>query len=646
MRINDVIQGFKVIQVYQLEDINAVLYQMAHEKTKAKLCYIERDDDNKTFSVTFKTTPSDDTGVFHILEHSVLNGSKKYPVKEPFVELLKSSLQTYLNAMTFPDKTVYPVSSRNEKDFDHLMSVYMDAVFHPSIYDNPNIFYQEGWHYDIQKGQEYPIHKGVVLNEMKGAFSQVDTQLVNHLNRLLFPNNTYGYESGGDPKAIVKLTYEDFIVTHQKYYHPSNAYFMLDGKMNIEEVLKKINTVLEPYDYLDVNVQIPMVEKQLPQVESFYYPVMDDEDTKDKVQVCIAKIVANYDDVKQPIAWNALLQALVGSNDAPLKKRLIDEKLVQDVELELYDGIKQPWAVLTLRNTSEDKADRAIEMIMDTVKQLVEKGLDHDDIFAAINGLEFKYFEPQEPAGLLYIINALQSWLYCDDPTLYLKLSTVFAQLKEDVNHGYFENLLKSFLLEGNLTIVKALPDTTLQKKIDEDTENQVKTYYDSLTEDEKNDLLHMNEKLLAWQQTADSKEKLDTLPKLSLADVKAELNILNQSVKETDTYTLIQYEKAHPKIIYTNLYFALNQQHQDELAKIHFFTDLLMNLPTKNYSLKKLQTTVLKHLGRLRFYNQILPIAESDKNIVQIGVEVRCLSENTKNGTKFGTRSHSKYHI
>ena len=237
MNINDVIHGFKIINIRHSDEINADMYEMIHEKTNAKTIWLKRDDENKTFSIAFKTTPIDDTGVFHILEHSVLNGSKKYPVREPFVDLLKGSLQTFLNAMTYPDKTVYPVSSRNNKDFVNLMRVYLDAVFNPLVIENPNVFYQEGWHYELNDVEEEPIYKGVVFNEMKGAFSSADGVRSRYMMHALFPDNCYGNESGGDPEHITDLTYEEFCNAHHKYYNPSNSYIFLDGDMDIDYVL-------------------------------------------------------------------------------------------------------------------------------------------------------------------------------------------------------------------------------------------------------------------------------------------------------------------------------------------------------------------------------------------------------------------------
>ncbi len=467
MQINDVIHGFKVTNQRQMNDCGGTLYEMVHEKTGAGLCWLKRDDANMTFSVAFKTIPANDTGVFHILEHSVLNGSKKYPVREPFVELLKSSMQTFLNAMTFPDKTLYPISTRNKKDYRNLMSVYMDAVFHPAIYDNLNIFKQEGWHYEIHKEDEIPSYKGVVFNEMKGAFSSVDETVVNELNRMLFPDNCYQYVSGGDPVKIPTLTYEEFIANHQKFYHPSNARFFLDGDLDIDDTLQFINDeYLSKYEKLDVNFDIPMQKPTSACTHVYDYEIAEEDDPKDKTMAALAKIISSYDDVEQNTAWQVLNQILAGSNESPFKKAILAKELGQDVELSLYDGIQQPWAVIMVRNTTEENAEKALQVLKDTAKDLVQNGLDHEQILASLNQLQFQYLEKKEPAGIVFAMAAQNAWLYGGDPAMYLSCGDVYDTLRKKTEEGYFEALLKDFLLDDeHLSAVIAKPSKTLAKK-------------------------------------------------------------------------------------------------------------------------------------------------------------------------------------
>ena len=427
LELNNKLHGFVLEQIKDIEDAKGTLYMFRHVQTNAELCWLKRDDKNKTFAITFKTIPDNDTGVFHILEHSVLNGSKKYPVREPFVELLKSSLQTFLNAFTYPDKTMYPVSSRNNKDYMNLISVYMDAVFQPAIYTNPNIFLQEGWHYQIHDVNEEMEYSGVVLNEMKGAFSSVDETIVDELNRMLFPDNCYKYVSGGDPRYITDLTYEQFIETHQKFYHPSNARVWVDGNLDIDEVLRFIHEeYFVNYQKEEMDFAIPM-QKVLPAVHNrISYEVSENEPTENRSHISFAKIISTYDSYVQNIAWSVLSSTLVANNESPLKKAILDNNLGEDVDLDLYDGIQQPWLVLTIRNTDADKYDAIRETLRSATSELVKNGLDHEELHATINQMEFRYRESHEPAGLMYGQRAMDSWLYGGDPAEPLSNGKIF----------------------------------------------------------------------------------------------------------------------------------------------------------------------------------------------------------------------------
>ena len=325
MNINDTLHGFKVVSIQECRDTGGTLIRMEHTKSGAQCIYHDRKDENMTFAITFKTLPSDNTGVFHILEHSVLNGSRKYPVKEPFVELLKGSLQTFLNAFTYPDKTMYPVSTRNRQDFLNLISVYMDAVLHPAIYENPNIFYQEGWHHEIRSEDDEPVYKGVVLNEMKGAYSSVDEGIINTLNHILFKDNCYQYESGGNPENIVDLTYEQFIETHKKYYHPSNARIWLDGSIDLDAVLKLLDEeYLGEYTKQDFDFTIGM-QKHVPAETCFFeYELGSEEEEENRTQIAFGRIVSTFEDKKKNMAWSVLSSILVASNESPLKKAILE----------------------------------------------------------------------------------------------------------------------------------------------------------------------------------------------------------------------------------------------------------------------------------------------------------------------------------
>ncbi len=603
LKLGETIKGFQLTQVRELKDSEGTLYEFTHSRTKAQLCWLDNKEENKTFSIAFKTTPSDNTGVFHILEHSVLNGSDKYPVKEPFVELLKSSLNTFLNAITFDDKTMYPVSSRDETDFMNLMSVYLDAVFHPAIYHQPNIFYQEGWHYEIRNKEDNPIYKGVVLNEMKGAFASVDETLITTLNRKLFPDNCYQYVSGGDPENITDLSYEKFIETHQKFYHPSNARIWLDGDINLDQVLQFIDSeYLSQYEAQPANFDIPYQSITEGTQTTYDYEISEDEDESDQTVIAMAKIFSTYDNPEKNIAVSVLSNALTSNNDSPLKKPFLDAGLAEDVEFDIYDGIQQPWAVFIIRNTAKDAVEKCKTLLAETVKSILENGIDQEELTACLNQMEFRYHEKQEPSGVINAQDALASWLYGGDPALYLELSDVYASLRKKVSEGYFEDLLKEFFFDtDHLHTVIANPNKQLgtihaQKeaeklsKIKESWNDEIQTYIDR------------NLALDQWQASQDEKEQLDTLPKLKLSEIKVDPKKDIYSEQNYKQVPMLIYPSQKTGIVYLNLYFNVAGITPDLLAPFGFYTSLLGELPTKNYTVSQLQKQIRQYLGTLSF--------------------------------------------
>lgn len=608
------IHGFRIDRIRQMPDCSGILYEMTHEKTGAQLCWLKRDEENKTFAIAFKTIPENDTGVFHILEHSVLNGSRKYPVREPFVELLKTSMQTFLNAFTYPDKTVYPVSSRNERDFMNLMSVYLDAVFHPSIYDNPNIFYQEGWHYEIRDEAEEPVYKGVVLNEMKGAFSSVDETIVNELNRMLFADNCYRFVSGGDPEYITDLSYEKFIETHQRFYHPTNARVFLDGRINIDETLAFINDeYFSQYEKENFDFTIPMQKNAEAALHRYEYEITDGEDPKDRTQIALAKIISSFDDTLKNMAWGALISVIVGNNESRLKKAVIDSGLGQDVELDIFDGIQQPWAVLTVRNTNEENYDEIRKVIRKTAKELIEEGISRDQLNAALNMMEFRYKERHEPAGLMYAQRAMETWLYDGDPGMNLTIGNLFEILHQKTEEGYYEELLKEFLLDDDhIQAVIAVPSVTLLAEKAQKEKEKLHAAKESWKE-KTAEYVERNRKLDLWQQTPDTPEALATLPKLSLSDVSPLPYVgPEQTVTEVRGVPVLVYPKDPSGIVYFNLYFNLAGITKQSLPALGFYSGLLGSLATENKTLEELQEAVRRDLGALSFYLDVCSPDES----------------------------------
>lgn len=629
MKNKDKMNGFTVINKREIKDCKGVMYEMVHDKTGAKLVYLDRNEINKTFAITFKTEPQDDTGVFHILEHSVLNGSDKFPVKEPFVELLKGSMQTFLNAITFDDKTMFPVSSRNDKDFMNLVNVYLDGVLHPAIYRNPNIFYQEGWHYEIRDTKEEPVYKGVVLNEMKGAFSSVDELMVSELKKMLFPDNGYKYCSGGEPAHITDLSYEQFLNTHRKYYHPSNAQIFLDGKMDLDAVLALIDSYFSGYEKENAGKAIEM-QRAVPACKhTIAYEVTEEGELKNRTQICMAKTVSSYDQIEKNTAWQVLSSVLVSNNESPLKKAVLDKGLGESVELELYDGIQQPWAVLTVRNTDEDKYDEVMAAIKETAASLVENGLDHDQLAASLNQMEFHYSEKHEPSGLMYGKSVYDAWLYGGDPASYLNLSSVFESLRKKIDEGYFEELLKEFLLSDDLQTLAAVPSTAKaqeREKAEQDKLANAKKSWGSETDQ----YVELNQKLDEWQQTPDTQEQLSSLPKLTLEDVSKDPFPLPFSEAEVKGVPVILHPSQDNGIVYMTYYFSLAGITREYLPTVGFYSSLLGLLPTENMTVEMLQQEVRRDLGGISFFvDAYSPRNVHDSCIPVIGVNCSVLKKN-----------------
>ena len=595
LNVNEKLYGFTIKQIRQIPNKNAQLIEMIYEKTNTELCWYKSDEQNKLFGIAFKTLPKNDTGVFHILEHSVLCGSDKYPVKEPFVELLKSSMNTFLNAMTFPDKTLYPVSSRNSQDFLNLTSVYLDAVFAPKILTNPNIFYQEGWHYEYNDELTY---NGVVFNEMKGAMSSVDSVVSHGLQELLFPDTSYGYNSGGDPVSIPHLTYDEFIHEYKENYHPTNARIYLDGDLPIDDVLKMIDEYLSKYEIGKKQV----LSKQEPKVlENTIYYDTNEEDLENLSQLVLGKIICDYKDSTKLLATQILCDVLAGSNESLITKAIIGNGLGQDVSLMVNDGVYQPWIQLRIHNMNDKDSKKILEMIQNIVHELIEKGINKNEFNATINRLAFRIKEMQEPQGLIRCINSLDSWLYEGDPMLYLSYDEALNEVREMVeNHG-FEDLL-SELFDGNYNILHVLASNTYGEEKRKEEKKRLSDTLSTLSENEINDIKDKQEQLMAWQQSSDTEENLATLPILDLSEINETPNYKETKVEYINGVKVLRHQESTNGINYLSMYFSLTDLTLTELKQLSFMTSLYTNLPTKNYSVLELQNEIKMYLGSLSF--------------------------------------------
>lgn len=602
MKINEKIHGFQVVRIRDVPEQNGTLYEMIHEKTGAKLAWLERDEENKTFCISFKTVPEDDTGVFHILEHSVLNGSDRYPVKEPFVELMKSSLQTFLNALTYPDKTVYPVSSRNNKDFENLVRIYLDAVFHPRIYRCREIFDQEGWHYEPREGGNGFYCNGVVLNEMKGAYSSVDTIMISEMNKLLFPDTCYRYKSGGHPEHITELSYEQFIENHKRFYHPSNAKIFLDGSLPIAEILQLIDgEYLSAFEKRACSFPIgeqtaaPYAEKTV------FYPAAEGTEQGEAAHIATGYIAGRFDEKEKIAAMNLLADYLTGDNDAPLTKAILEQELGQSVEASFYDGIQQPYLLFFIRNVDKKNKDRILATIRQVLLDTVQNGINVERMKALINCGEFHAHEQNYgwlPTGVGLALSVLDSWNFDGDPMQNLESDSEFAFLREHLEQGYFEELIQELLLNSqNEATVLLLPDTQYDKKQQEAEEKRIQSRIAHMSKTEQEEIFSRLDNLRKAQQTPDTEEALRTIPKLSLSDMdRLPKRIPTDLVGDS----ILFHELPTRGIQYIRLFFPLSGITEAELPAVSFACDLLGKLATEHYSSEALNTAITSDLGRI----------------------------------------------
>lgn len=594
------ISGFIVRRVRHVDELNGDLIEMDHEQSGAQLCWMDNQETNKLFAIAFQTLPQDSTGVFHILEHSVLCGSEKYPVKEPFVDLLKSSMNTFLNAMTYPDKTVYPVSSRNDHDFLNLTAVYLDAVFAPRLLKQPNIFYQEGHHLALEGDQ--PAYKGVVFNEMKGAMSGVDDRIEYGMNKLLFPDNCYRFNSGGNPDAILDLTYEQFVATYRRFYHPSNARIFLDGDIPLEATLALIDTYLKRYEKCAVPFH---VAKQVPQAheDRSYYEVDQGQDITARAMLAMGKIIGTWEDRTRLLAVQVLCDYLADTNESLLKRALLSSHLGEDLEMGVIDGIAQPYMLLIVRNIKDENSDAIRRLIHDTIADALAKGLDEQALLASLNHLAFRFRQKPEPQGLERATAALNSWLYGGDPLMYLVYDEEVAKLRQMIDQHEFEPLLRELLLaDEGLCVLHMLPSETLGQQERDAEAKRLKAALAAADESEMAALTAANQALVDWQQTPDTPEQVATLPTLPLSEVNDTPEMIPTKETAVDGVTVLVHSLPTHGIVHLALYFPLSQFSLSELTQLSLLPAFFGELPTAHYSVAQLQQAVKTYIGRLHF--------------------------------------------
>lgn len=605
MEINKVYSGFRLDRIERIDEINGTAYEMKHEKSGARLIYIDSPDSNKVFNIAFRTTPHNSTGVAHIMEHSVLCGSRKFPLKEPFVELVKGSLNTFLNAMTYPDKTMYPVASKNDKDFHNLMDVYLDAVFYPRVREDAEIVMQEGWHYELENADDELTYKGVVFNEMKGVYSSPDSVLERQMMRELFPDTTYGVDSGGDPDYITDLTYEEFQEFYRVHYHPSNSYIFLYGDMNIEEQLAFLNDeYLSHFDAIEVHTEValqaPFTEGK---VVSYPYSVGSEEPTDNRTLHSFAYVLPDVTP-EYSLAFEVLTHALLTSPAAPLKQALVKAGIGSDVSGYYLDSIRQPMWTVQATGSNLDKQADLQRIVESTLQDLCDKGLDKELLEASLNSIEFALRESDfggRPIGLAYIIRMMDNWLYDNDPLELLHYEEALTNIRNGLAGTYFEDLIRHSILNNNhKVLVSIYPERGLQERKDAEVKEHLAAVKANMTTEEIDAIVEQTKRLKIRQETPDSDEALASIPLLELSDLNPNMEAVERRESKIGNTTVHFVPTFTKGINYVGLYFKLNCLTEEELFYADILSDILGRVDTSERGYEALAKDINMNLGGL----------------------------------------------
>lgn len=594
-------KGYKLIEKRFVKEVNADCYYLEHIKTGARIFKIITDDPNKTFSIGFKTLPEDNCGTAHILEHSVLNGSKNFPVKSPFDVLAKGSLNTFLNAMTSKDRTVYPAASLNEKDYFNLMNVYFDAVFFPLIYDDPMILQQEGWHYELAAPEDPLTLKGVVYNEMKGAFSSPERYLFYYSCQNLFPDNTYGFTSGGYPDYIPDLTQEKFINFHKKYYHPSNSYIFLYGNADMEKELAFIDeSYLSHFDHLEIDTEVALHAplSEMKEVTK-YYSVPEGSNTENQTYLALTFVIGEGTDKSLDMSLDILCDVLVNQESAPVRLALQEAGIGSDVYAFSY-ALRQNYTQIVVNNANVEDAEKAKEIIFNTLQKAVDEGLDKEAVEGTINRMEFRLREGDDANKGIRLSNSqMVNWTHEQDPFAGLEYEKPLADVKTSLTSDYLEKIIKTGMIDNNYKLFLTLaPKAGLEGERVAKLEQELAEYKSTLSEDEINEIIASTEALLAKQNKEDSPEALATIPMLSLEDINPESQWYEVEEKKIGKNTVLHYNEFTNSILYARLIFDLRVLPEDLIPWLGLYNELISKLNTENYSYADLEKALKIHTG------------------------------------------------
>lgn len=636
MKIED-LKSYEIVEKRTIADLNSESYVLKHKKTGAKVALLANDDENKVFYIGFRTPPANSTGVAHILEHTVLCGSENYPVKDPFIELAKGSLNTFLNAMTFPDKTLYPVASCNDKDFQNLMHVYLDAVFYPNIYKEERIFKQEGWHYELENKEDELKINGVVYNEMKGAFSSPDDVLERELMNSLYPDTTYGFESGGDPECIPDLTYEEFLDFHRKYYHPSNSYIYLYGNMDMAEKLDFIDReYLAAFDTREVDSEIGM-QQSFDGVRRIVkeYPIGEEENEQDNAYLSYNMSIEDTLNREYYVAFQILDYALCSAPGAPLKQALTDAGIGTEIYSNFENGIRQPYFSFVSKNVAAEKEQAFLDIIHQVLQEIVAKGFDKKALLAGLNYYEFKYREADfgsYPKGLMYGLQIMDSWLYDETkPFIHVEANDTYAALKEKVKEGWFEELVQKYMLDNpHKSIVILLPKKGLTEKKDKELADKLAAYKAGLDEAALEEIIAQTKSLEEYQDAEDAPENLAKIPVLSVQDMKKEAAGFVNEMRTIGDTPFLYHDLFTNGIGYLRLIFKLDKLPGDLFPYIGVFKGMLGLLNTANYGYADLFNEINIVTGGMATVNNAYgSYIDDDKCTVTLELKAKVLYEN-----------------
>ena len=574
---------------------------MEHDQTGAGVFWVDNASENMVFSIAFRTLPEDSTGVFHILEHSVLCGSEHYPVKEPFVELLKSSMNTFLNAMTFSDMTMYPVSSRNPKDLMNLTQVYLDAVFSPKAVTDKKIFCQEGWHIEPDEGGKY-IFKGVVFNEMKGSMSDTDNLIDHEIEHMLFPDTCYGFNSGGDPDCIPALSYEKFCEQYRKYYHPSNSLIYLDGAVPIHDMLSLLSAYLNRYDR---QTEIPEYRMQFPvgSEKTIYYELGQEESAENRTHLSVARITGTWKDRTANMARGIIGDVLTGSNESPLKRAVLEKNLAQDITVSVDDTVLQSWITIHAENIRDGHEHEILDLLRETGLKIQSQGLDRNAVEASMNRAVYAMREDEEPQGIGRCIRCVGNWIYGCNPTDALETAGMISRLKEYLDSGRFDELAADMLLNTeNRIILHTLPSRTAGEEKRRKEAERIRQITDAWSDEETRQNNRLVNEINAWQTQPDNPEALKTLPRLTKSDADIEPEWVGTEIRSCEGVKIMIHRLNCNGVVHMRAYFRLTDYTLDELTKLSQLTGLLGRLPTAHYDALTLQQEIRRWTGSLGF--------------------------------------------